>query len=143
MGIVRLAAQRIVHWFSLADAGLLPSAGQSPGGFRCCLGVYGVSLILVLSAALMCLLFEKEFRKRRYLLPLLAIWIAGFGLQHIHWTEPQGEPVTVSLLQGNISQDLKWREDQLVTSMDTYARLALESSSRLIITPGNFDTAVS
>ena len=30
---------------------------------------------------------------------------------------------------------MKWREDQLVTSMDTYARLALESSSRLIITP--------
>ncbi len=79
--------------------------------------------------------FEKEFRNRRYLLPLLAIWIAGFGLQHIHWTEPQGERVTVSLLQGNISQDMKWRADQLVNSMDTYARLALESSSRLIITP--------
>ena len=63
------------------------------------------------------------------------IWITGFGLQHIRWTEPQGEPVTVSLLQGNISQDLKWLEDQLATSMETYARLAQESNSRLIITP--------
>ena len=32
VGIVRLAAQRIVHWFSLVDAGLLPSASQPPGG---------------------------------------------------------------------------------------------------------------
>ncbi|MEO7320101.1 MAG: apolipoprotein N-acyltransferase [Nitrosospira sp.] len=104
-------------------------------GYAAVLGVYGISLILVFSAALMCLYFEKEFRKLRYLMPLLVIWITGFGLQHIRWTEPQGEPVTVSLLQGNISQDLKWRDDQLATSMDTYARLAQESSSRLIITP--------
>lgn len=111
-------------------------APASPlAGYAAVLGVYGVSLILVLSAALMCLFFEKRFFKVRYLIPLLAIWSTGFGLQHIHWTEPQGEPVTVSLLQGNISQDLKWREDQLITSMDTYARLTLESSSRLIITP--------
>lgn len=111
-------------------------APASPlAGFAPVVGVYGVSLILVLSAALVCLFFEKPFRKWRYLLPLLAIWIAGFGLQHIRWTEPQGEPVTVSLLQGNISQDMKWREDQLTNSMDTYARLTQESSSRLIITP--------
>jgi apolipoprotein N-acyltransferase len=111
-------------------------APASPlAGYAAVLGVYGVSLILVLSAALMCLSYEKEFRKLRYLLPLLVIWITGFGLQHIRWTEPQGEPVMVSLLQGNISQDLKWLDDQLATSMDTYARLAQESSSRLIITP--------
>ncbi|WP_052493905.1 apolipoprotein N-acyltransferase [Nitrosospira sp. NpAV] len=111
-------------------------APASPlGGYAPVIGVYGVSLILVLSAALACLFLEKRFREWRYLLPLLAIWIIGAGLQQIRWTEPQGEPVTVSLLQGNISQDLKWREDQLITSMDTYARLVLESSSRLIITP--------
>lgn len=111
-------------------------APASPlAGYAAVLGVYGVSLILVFSAALLCLLFEKRFRKLPYLLPLLAVWAIGFGLQHIHWTEPQGEPVTVSLLQGNISQDLKWREDQLAASMDTYARLTQESNSRLIITP--------
>ncbi len=111
-------------------------APASPlAGYAAILGVYGISLILVLSAALMCLLVEKRFRNRRYLLPLLAIWLTGFGLQHIHWTEPQGERITVSLLQGNISQDLKWRADQVVNSMDTYAKLALDSTSRLIITP--------
>ncbi len=111
-------------------------APASPlAGFAPLLGVYGVSLMLVLSAALMCLLIEKRLRTPRYVLPLLAIWVTGFGLQQISWTEPQGEPVTVSLLQGNISQDLKWRPDHVVNSMNIYAGLALESSSRLIITP--------
>jgi apolipoprotein N-acyltransferase len=119
-------------WLTLgySQAPASPLAGYAP-----ILGVYGISLILVSSAALMCLLLEKQFRNRRYLLPLLAIWILGLGLQHVHWTEPQGERVTVSLLQGNISQDLKWRADQIVNSMDTYAKLAMDSSSRLIITP--------
>lgn len=109
---------------------------QSPlAGFAPVVGAYGISLIVVCSAALLALLFQAKLRDRRYFLPLLAIWLAGFGLQHVHWTEPQGEPVTVSLLQGNISQDMKWRADQIVTSMETYARLAAGSRSRLIITP--------
>jgi apolipoprotein N-acyltransferase len=111
-------------------------APSSPlAGYASILGVYGISLILVSSAALMSLLLDKQFRSRRYLLPLLAIWMMGFGLQHVQWTHPQGERVTVSLLQGNISQDLKWRADQIASSMDTYTRLALASNSRLIITP--------
>jgi apolipoprotein N-acyltransferase len=109
---------------------------QSPlAGFVPVVGAYGISLVLVCSAALVGLLFESKFRRPRYLLPVLAIWLAGFGLRQVHWTEPQGELVTVSLLQGNISQDMKWRADQIVTSMDTYARLAETSRSRLIITP--------
>lgn len=104
-------------------------------GFAPLVGAYGVSLALVGSAALLCVLFEKAFRNWRYLLPLLAVWIAGFGLQQVSWTQPQGEPIAVSLLQGNISQDLKWRADEIVNSMETYTELALKSNARLIITP--------
>jgi apolipoprotein N-acyltransferase len=119
-------------WLTLgySQAPASPLAGYAP-----VLGVYGISLILVFTAALTCLFFEKKYRTRRYLLAVVAVWGIGFGAQHIEWTQVQGEPVTVSLLQGNISQDLKWREDQLITSMEAYARLALASSSRLIITP--------
>ncbi|MEI8385678.1 MAG: apolipoprotein N-acyltransferase [Nitrosomonadaceae bacterium] len=107
-------------------------------GFAPLAGVYSVSLMLILSAAFLCLFFETAEKKLCnwiYALPLLAIWGTGFGLQQINWTEAHGEAVTVSLLQGNISQDLKWRPDHVINSMDIYARLALESNSRLIITP--------
>lgn len=104
-------------------------------GFAPITGVYGISLIVVFSAVLLFFWVEKGLKRWRYGLPFLLIWLGGFGLQMIDWVKPQGEPVTVSLLQGNIPQDMKWREDHLEKSMETYARLVLESGSRLIVTP--------
>ena len=104
-------------------------------GYSAVIGVYGVSLILILSAAFISLLFEKELRSWRNILFLPVIWVIGFSLQFVNWTEPQGEPVSVSLLQGNISQEMKWRPEHVIHTMDTYAKLALASNSRLIIAP--------
>jgi len=66
---------------------------------------------------------------------LVAIWLGGFGLKQIEWTEPVGSPVNVSLLQGNIAQDLKWQEERVPTTLKTYSALAWTSSSPLIILP--------
>lgn len=66
---------------------------------------------------------------------LVAIWLGGFGLKQIEWTEPVGSPVNVSLLQGNIAQDLKWQEDRVPATLKTYSALAWTSSSPLIILP--------
>lgn len=119
-------------WLALgySQAPASPLAGYAP-----VVGVYGITLILVLSAALLSLWLAQGFRKWCYLLPLGVIWIAGFSMQQINWGQPDGEPVTVSLLQGNIAQDLKWREDHVIATMETYARLVRESNSRLIVTP--------
>lgn len=104
-------------------------------GFAPVVGVYGISMLIIVSAALLYLWFDKGFRNWRYGLPLLVIWLSGLSLQAIEWVQPDGDPITVSLLQGNIAQDLKWREDYLENTMETYARLILESDSRLIVTP--------
>jgi len=104
-------------------------------GYAPVVGVYGVSFVLAIAAALMCLWFELGFRALRVVLPFSAIFIVGFGLQQIAWTQPTGEPVSVSLLQGNISQDSKWRKDRIVHSMETYAKLVEESRGQIIIAP--------
>ncbi len=119
-------------WLALgySQAPFSPLAGFAP-----IIGVYGISLVLIFSAALLFLWVEAGFRKWCYGLPFVLIWLGGFGLQAIEWVKPEGEPVTVSLLQGNIAQDMKWREDHLENSMETYAKLILESDSRLIVTP--------
>lgn len=119
-------------WLALgySQAPFSPLAGFAP-----ITGVYGISLVAVFSAALLFLWFEKGFRKWRYGLSFLLIWLSGFCLQSIEWVKPEGEPVTVSLLQGNIAQDMKWREDHIENTMEIYARLILESDSRLIVTP--------
>lgn len=107
-----------------------PWAGYAP-----VMGVYGVSLILALSAALLVLWFEQGLRVWRYGLSLGLILLGSFGLHQVDWVKPEGEPLTVSLLQGNIAQEMKWHEGYMFNSLDTYARLIQESNSRLIVTP--------
>ena len=46
-------------------------------GFAPITGVYGISLLLVFSAALLFIWFEKVL-ERRYGLPFMLIWLSGF-----------------------------------------------------------------
>lgn len=112
-------------------------------GYAPVLGVYGVSLMLAVSAGLIVFAYEARRSQNRRaglaLFGLLALWIWGAGLQSIAWTKASGAPLTVSLLQGNISQDLKWREDRLSSTLATYREMILASKSQLIILP---ETAV-
>ncbi len=101
-----------------------PLAGYAP-----VLGVHGVTALAVFTAAALAL------ARPRYWGLALAVWIAGWGLGQVAWTRPAGEPVTVSLLQGNIAQTLKFRPEQVAGTLLTYRRLVLESPSRLIVLP--------
>ncbi|GAB1231713.1 apolipoprotein N-acyltransferase [Ferrigenium sp. UT4] len=130
-----------------------PLAGYAP-----LLGVYGVSLMVAVSAALLLSLIRraapapspaggglgwgKNLRIQASYMPMLqliCIWIAGSALQSIEWTRPQGEPLKVALLQGNIPQDSKFEEGALIGTLETYRRLAQNSDARLIVMP---ETAV-
>lgn len=107
-------------------------------GFAPLVGVYGVSWLTALSAGLLALIWAWRDRPRRGmagLITLLALWGAGLGLNQVSWTRPVGEPLAVSLLQGNIPQDLKWREDRVGPTLDTYARLVERSRGRLVLLP--------
>ncbi|MEQ1673945.1 MAG: apolipoprotein N-acyltransferase [Candidatus Nitrotoga sp.] len=105
------------------------------------LGVYGVSLMMAISAGLLVLLLLTRWtRLGKFALAGLGIvWIGGATLQAVEWTQATGEPVQVALLQGNIPQHLKFREETLVNTLETYRRLVLQSEARLIVLP---ETAV-
>lgn len=111
---------------------------QSPygplSGFAAVIGVYGISLLLVLSAGWLACWVENK-QAWRFWVALGAVWGIGFGLQHVNWVKPAGEPVTFSLLQGNIPQDLKWQPGHLASTIQTYVQLVKASPSRLIVTP--------
>ena len=60
----------------------------------------------------------------------------GCGLSMIMWTKPAGEPIKVSLVQGNISQDLKWSPSQVQPTLDHYQDLTKPHwDSNIIIWP--------
>ena len=109
-----------------------PLAGYAP-----LFGVYGVTLVAAVSAGLLAILLRERWnRQGRVALAILAVlWIGGALLRGIAWTQPHGEPFSVALAQGNIAQDIKFEEGALVGTLETYRRLALQSSARLTILP--------
>lgn len=108
---------------------------QSPpsplSGYAAVLGVYGVSFLAAGLAASVVFLWRRPIT-----VPLLlGVVTCGFLLQSIEWTQPVGPPLSVSLLQGNISQDSKWDAELLPNSLDTYARLARTHPAQLVVLP--------
>lgn len=119
-------------WLSLGYSQIeLPLVGYAPLG-----GVYVVSLAVAVSAALLNL-----WPRMPAMLALAALWAGGLGLQQIDWTQPAGETFEVSLLQGNIPQDLKWRRSLRQVSFDLYLSMTdAVPRSQLVIWP---ETAVA
>ncbi len=66
---------------------------------------------------------------------LLLLWGLGAALRNVEWTQPLGEPLKASLVQGNFAQELKFREEKLVGTLETYRRLVQQSDARLIVLP--------
>jgi apolipoprotein N-acyltransferase len=111
-------------------------------GYAPIFSVHGVSLVTLISAALI-------FNALRYLKPkknieiinqhiftLAVIWIVGGGLSFIHWTHPIGAPIQVSLVQGNIPQEIKWSPEALMPTLKQYQQLTAKHwDSKIIIWP--------
>jgi len=118
-------------WLSLGYSQIdLPLAGYGP-----VLGVFGISLVLAVSAGLLNLLPRPAAAAA-----LLVLWAGGLGLQQISWTGPAGEPIQVSLLQANIPQQDKWLRAMRVPSLNLYLEMtASVPDSRIVVWP---ETAV-
>lgn len=124
-------------WLALGYAQTPPSP---LAGFAPLLGVYGVGFVAALIAVLWGLTFARPAAvgRRRWWLPLAGsalLLAAGQSLCVIEWTQPAGQPFSVSLLQGNIEQSLKWQPERLIDSMQTYRHLAEAHPAQLIVLP--------
>ncbi len=99
------------------------------------LGIYGVSLATAFCAAIISARLTRRFNNQQLATSLAIFWIGGSALTHVEWSRAHGSPVSFSLLQGNISQDLKWREDELQHTLDIYAKQVFASNAQLIVLP--------
>ena len=119
-------------WLAVGYAQTPPSP---LAGFAPLLGVYGVSFLSMWLAALLALAWMKRHR----LIPAAAIALVlltlGFGLARVEWTQAAAREISVSLLQGNIEQSLKWKPELLQQSLAVYLKLARENPAQLIILP--------
>jgi apolipoprotein N-acyltransferase len=164
LGILSPASWTLAEWvrswiftgFPWLATGYSQVPASPLAGFAPLSGIYGVTLATAVSAGLLAVLWEQvrmadggwrmadgKSRLRKafgfILHPaffvLLALWASGWALKQVSWTEAIGEPVTVSLIQGNVPQDLKWRADRVAPTLERYRSMVFRSEARLIILP--------
>lgn len=115
-------------WLALGYSQTPPSP---LAGYAAVLGSYGVGFLVALIAALAAL----DWRRKSGWAVIAAVLAGGFLLRGMDWTQPVGEPLRVSLLQGNIPQTLKWVPENLPLSIDTYVDLARKHPAALTVLP--------
>jgi apolipoprotein N-acyltransferase len=109
-----------------------PLAGYAP-----ILGVYGIGVLVAVCAS--CLVMLTQRRKLPALGLAASLLAAGWGLAHVAWTHAVGQPISVRLLQGDISQDEKFDQAHLGEILVRYRDMLTSAPADLIAAP---ETAV-
>ena len=156
LGLLAPAAWTLADWargwlftgFPWLATGYSQAPASPLAGYAPVLGIFGVTLAVALTAGLIVVLglraSEKAESRRQKAdrvilhpssLCLLAVWLGGWAFSQVEWTTPVGAPVNVSLLQGNVAQDLKWRAERVRPTLDIYRLLAESAPGQLIVMP--------
>lgn len=94
-------------------------------GYASLVGVYGLSLMVILTATLIWQGLVTKSRKFRItMVVLFLVWLGGFAMEKIEWTQPVGKPVDVVLIQGNLAQLTKWDPERIRHRLEHYAALS-------------------
>ena len=118
-------------WLSIgySQVPFSPLAGYAP-----VFGAFGVSAACAISASLLASIYLNHQRQRA-ILALSGIWLIGALISLIPWTTPAGKPLNVTLLQGNIAQELKWDEAIAFQTINQYLSMAKQAKGELVILP--------
>ncbi len=131
-GALAFAADGLRGWLFTGFPWLALGYSQTPpspiAGYAPLLGVYGLSLLVATSAALL-------VRWRVGVPVLLALLGVGFGFRQVQWTKPVGAPVSVALVQGNVPQDMKFRPEHFVRTLISYRELVEAHPAQLTVLP--------
>jgi apolipoprotein N-acyltransferase len=123
-------------WLSVGYA----QTNASLGGYAALGGVFLVSLAVATSAALVAHAL-RALRRRNHragaasIAALVIVWVGAVALGGIEWSHPSGDPIAVSLVQGNIAEDLKFETAYRDATLATYAELVAQAKGRLIVLP--------
>lgn len=121
-------------WLLLGDS----QVASGPGGLAPVLGDYGVSWLVALLAGLLALAATGRRVPPRVAALLAAgvLWFGAGALRQVDWTHPTGAPMRVSVVQGNVPQQVKWVPSEFERTLARYRDLTRAHwDSRLIVWP--------
>lgn len=119
-------------WFQIAYSQL----DTAYAGFVPLMGVYGTGFLIILTASLVTnmLITKQQLMLSSIIISMLLI--TGYGLKYVQWTQAIGQPIKITLVQGNISQDQKWLPENLVKTLLNYQQMTYNHwDSDVIIWP--------
>jgi apolipoprotein N-acyltransferase len=109
------------------------------GAYAALGGVFLVSFAVAGAAAMVAYATQAFRRSRRAagtaVAGLLALWVAAVGAGRIEWSHATGDPIVVSLVQGNIPEDVKFEATYREETLSIYADLVAQTKGRLIVLP--------
>ena len=107
-------------------------------GFAPLAGAYGTSLAVATAAALI-LAFSIRGAAMRVRVTALAAFVAllvvGLVAPRLDWTHPDGAPVRVALLQGDVAQEIKWVEEVRTRTLLDYRQQVFAAKARVVVLP--------
>ncbi len=92
-------------------------------GYIPILGAYGVTFLIVATGSMFYYLYTVRNHWPKAIAAIctiIGIWLGGFGLAQIHWTHKIRQPVSVAMVQGNISQSIKWDPQSFANTLKIY-----------------------
>ena len=127
-------------WLAIGYAELLPSHALPFAGFAPVGGVYLVSLATAACAAAVVYGIDGIAAGRARAMPVgvaIIALLAGLGAAtgRLEWTQAEGAPVMVSLVQGNVAQHQKFDPAFRSRTYEMYLQLAQQAKGRLVVFP--------
>ena len=117
-------------------------------------GVFGATFFVVLIAATLLVvapwafrpvgstrkgalwrLFSFDLRSSMTLIVALAVVTVTYWIGDQAFSKPEGKPLRISLLQGNVAQSMKWEPEKFAETLKLYERLVTQAKGELIILP--------
>jgi apolipoprotein N-acyltransferase len=106
-------------------------------GFAPVIGVLGVGFVVALmGSCFFAGVIHSSNRRWAWWITGVGIFLFGGVLSTLDHTHPAAEPLEVSLVQGNVAQQTKWRQEMVNPIIQNYTNLSAEEWGRdLIVWP--------
>ena len=107
-------------------------------GFAPVAGTFGVTLVacLIVSLATIAIRRESKVRTRSAMVVAIAVVFGiGAALQSRDWSESAGAPLSIALVQGNVPEELKWRDETRLKTLDDYRDMAIAANAKIVVLP--------
>ncbi len=136
----------LIAGFSWCDVAYTQISNFLLNGFFPLLGSYGVSWLCISVLGFLFLVITNHkillssnpsisVGQRLAIVYFVIIVIIGYSVHGKEYTKPYGKPVSIGLVQGNVSETEKWNSSNIVANLGMYEQLVAQVKADIVLLP--------